>query len=155
MDTMMIAGLWVLGCVFSALGSVLLYLALHGKVLLWLIGPPLLLIGVAVLLAAMIWPGLGVTSAVSAGRVCATRKWYFLPLCRRCIAVHPCDQLQLHHSMTSTDEQGVTQSFKLMLLHAEKPIEFTGHIAGRDAADAVGKRVLDQLFPDSTETLPL
>ncbi|MEH6563941.1 MAG: DUF3592 domain-containing protein [Halopseudomonas sp.] len=155
MAVLMVVGLWVLGLSFSALGAGLVYLALNDHVLLWLLGPPLLLIGLAVLLAALIWPGLSVTSVVSAGQICAIRKWYFLPLRRRCIVVHSRDQLQLHHSMTRIDDQGTVHSFTLMLQAGDEAIRLTGHIAGRDAADAVGKRVLDQLFPHAQPTLPL
>ncbi len=154
-ETLMIIGLWILGLTFSALGAGLLYLALNGQVLLWLLGPPLLLIGLAVLLLALIWPGLNVSSLISPGQVCATRRWYFLPLQRRCIAVHSRDQLELQHSMTSIDNQVTTQSFKLLLRSANQPIPLTGHIAGRAAADALCKQVLDQLFPDAQPTLPL
>ena len=57
--------------------------------------------------------------------------------------------------MTSIDNQVTTQSFKLLLRSANQPIPLTGHIAGRAAADALCKQVLDQLFPDAQPTLPL
>ncbi len=140
--TGMAMGLLLFGLVFDGIGSFLLYMALQGELMLWLMGPVFLLVGLLVTWLGVFWLGRGLEADVEPGRVRVVRRLFGIALYHRSAAVSAASPLSLEMGMSSGNQNGIKTEYFSLLVEADgQKVKLAEGIEGREAAEVLKEKV--------------
>ena len=137
------------GLVFAGTGVFLLNLALREGGELWVIGPVFTLLGSTLVLFALYWAGRSLNCQIRGRDVRVVRSLFGKALYRREARIESPQQLSVRSGMTVNSGNWQTEYCRLQLHSSSgKKLTLAEGIAGRDAAEALRQQVVDQLTRD-------
>ncbi|MAY00158.1 MAG: hypothetical protein CMI08_13350 [Oceanospirillaceae bacterium] len=143
-----------MGFIFAAVGVFLTWQASLEGGALWVMGPVFALIGGLLFVIGVFVLGRGLECQIEGRQVTIVRRMFGKPLYSRSATIRSPQQIHLDKSVTATSGKRQTDYYRLKL-HSDdgKKLTLAEGIAGRDAAEALRQRIVEQLSRELDEEL--
>ncbi|PAU87308.1 hypothetical protein CK507_11410 [Pseudomonas sp. WN033] len=134
--------LLLFGAVFSAAGGFMLFLALGGEPMLWVMGPVFLLPGLMIAAKGIVFLGRGLQVEISRQQVRIVRYLFGIPLYRRRAVLDASSRLEIRCRLSSTGNRQVSTEYYTAYVVADgKRLPIAEGIVGKSAAEALCRDV--------------
>ncbi|RHW22543.1 hypothetical protein [Pseudomonas jilinensis] len=134
--------LLLFGTVFSAAGGFMLFLALDGEPMLWVVGPVFLLPGLMTVMTGIMFLGRSLKVEISRQQIRIVRYLFGMPLYRRQAVLDTNSRLEIRCRLSSTGNRPVsTEYYTAYVVAGDKRLPVAEGIVGQSAAEALCREV--------------